>query len=363
MKDRSSYNTPVLIRNLTSILSPQKEVQYDSSKYLATDFGKVAVIYGGTSSERDVSLDSGKGVLNALLSRGVDAHAIDPKNGLMPLVVGGFDSAFLILHGKPGEDGGIQGFLDTLGIPYTGSGVMASALAMDKPRSKLIFREFGLPTPEFGVALTFLEAQTIAQTLTYPLAVKPASEGSSVGVTRVAAPNELLTAFDKAAVYGPVLIEQWLDGKDFFVTILGEQALPSVQVNMAKGFYDYHAKYLSDETEYHCPALISPECEERIREISYRAFKAVGGESWGRVDLVQDKQGKFWLLEVNTQPGMTSHSLVPMAAKAMGLSYEDTVMIVMGHLKEKQLAMASPATTTTKTNETTKLTRQIGDHA
>lgn len=338
MKDRSIYSTPVLIKNLSAILPTQRAVEYDPNKYLPTDFGKVAVIYGGTSSEREISLESGQGVFNALRSRGVDAHLVDPKESLMPLMQGQFDSAFLILHGKPGEDGGIQGFLETLGIPYTGSGVMASGLAMDKPRSKLIFREFGLPTPEFGVALNFEEAEAVAKTLAYPLAVKPASEGSSVGVTRVASPNDLLSAFNKAAAYGPVIIEEWLDGKDFFVTLLGEQALPSVQVQLAKGFYDYQAKYLSEETQYFCPAPISPEEEKTIRDISYGAFKALGCESWGRVDLVQDKQGKFWLLEVNTQPGMTSHSLVPMSAKAVGLSYEDTIMVVMGHLRDKQLA-------------------------
>jgi D-alanine-D-alanine ligase len=340
MRDRSSYSTPVLIKNLSAILPTQQSVQYNPNKYLPADFGKVAVVYGGTSSEREISIESGQGVLKALRSRGVDAHPLDPKDsdGLMPLVRGMFDSVFLILHGKPGEDGGIQGFLDTLGIPYTGSGVMASALAMDKPRSKLIFREFGLPTPEFGVALTYSEAQEVAKTLTYPLAVKPASEGSSIGVTRVGSPNELLAAFDKAVIYGPVIIEEWLDGKDFFVTILGEQALPSIQVEITKGFYDYQAKYLSDETQYFCPAPIGPELEKIAREISYAAFKAVGGESWGRIDLVQDKQGKFWLLEVNTQPGMTSHSLVPMSAKAVGLSYEDIVMVIMGHMRDKQLA-------------------------
>ncbi len=338
MRDRKSYSTPVLIKNLSAILPTQQPGQYDPAKYLPTDFGKVAVVYGGTSSERAISLESGQGVLNALRARGVDAHPVDPKEGLMPLMQGTFDSAFVILHGKPGEDGSMQGFLDTLGIPYTGSGVMASGLAMDKPRSKLIFREFGLPTPEFGVAFTYQEAQEVAKTLAYPLAVKPASEGSSVGVTRVASPTELLVAFDKAVIYGPVIIEEWLDGKDFFVTILGEQALPSVQVQITKGFYDYQAKYLSDETQYFCPAPISPEDEKIIRDISYGAFKALGAESWGRVDLVQDKQGKFWLLEVNTQPGMTSHSLVPMSAKAVGLSYEDTVMVVMGHMRDKQLA-------------------------
>ena len=338
MRDRSSYSTPVLVKKLSAILPIQKIGAYDAFKYSPADFGKVAVVYGGTSSERAVSLESGKGVLKALRSRGVDAHGLDPQQSLMPLAQGLFDSVFLILHGKPGEDGGIQGFLETLGIPYTGSGVMASALAMDKPRSKLIFREFGLPTPEFGVALTFQEAQEIAKTLTYPLAVKPASEGSSVGVSRVPSEEALLAAFDQAAIYGPVIIEEWLDGKDFFVTILGEQALPSVQVQIKKGFYDYQAKYLSDETQYFCPAPISPECEKMIRDISYSAFKSLGGDSWGRVDLVQDKQGKFWLLEVNTQPGMTSHSLVPMSAKAAGLSYEDVIMVIMGHMRDKQQA-------------------------
>lgn len=338
MRDRKAYSTPVLINNLSAILPVQQLEQYNPNKYSPTDFGKVAVIYGGTSSERAISLESGQGVLNALRSCGVDAHFVDPKESLAPLMQGMFDSAFLILHGKPGEDGGIQGFLETLGIPYTGSGVMASALAMDKPRSKLMFREFGLPTPEFGVATTFQEAQDVAKSLTYPLAVKPACEGSSVGVTRVGSSNELLAAFDKAVIYGAVIIEEWLDGKDFFVTILGEQALPSVQVQIAKGFYDYQAKYISDDTQFFCPAPISPESEKQIREISYAAFKAVGGESWGRVDLVQDKHGKFWLLEVNTQPGMTSHSLVPKSANAAGLSYEETVMVIMGHMRDKQLA-------------------------
>jgi D-alanine-D-alanine ligase len=349
MKDRSSYSAPVLIKNLNAILPSQVVASFNPNKYLPTDFGKVAVVYGGTSAEREVSLESGQGVLKALCSRGVDAHPLDPKNGLMPLVQGIFDCVFLILHGKPGEDGGIQGFLDTLGIPYTGSGVMASALAMDKPRSKLIFKEFGLPTPNFGVALTLDEAQAIAQTLNYPLAVKPAAEGSSIGVTRVASSHGLCEAFDKAAIYGAVVIEEWLDGKDFFVTILAEQALPTVQVEVSKGFYDYQAKYQSEETRYFCPAPISPECEKIARELSYSAFKALGGDSWGRVDLVQDKQGKFWLLEVNTQPGMTSHSLVPMSARAAGLSYEDIVMVIMGQMRDKQLIALQ--------------SKQVGDYA
>lgn len=332
------FDEALIVSNLQPIISGTTPSS-SQKNYSPKDFGKVAVLLGGTSSEREVSLESGQGVYQALKSRGVDAHLIDPIDGIIEHFINhSFDSVFIVLHGKPGEDGIFQGFFDVLGIPYTGSGVAASALAMDKARSKLIFEELGIPTLPFGVADTLAQAQSVAKTLNYPLAVKPVGEGSSIGVTRIANEKELPEAFYKAAFYGAVIIEEWKDGKDFFVGVLGGNSLPSVQVSVDTGFYDYQAKYKSNETKYYCPAPISQEQEERVREIAYRAFRAVGGEGWGRVDLVQDQQGQFWVLEVNTIPGMTSHSLFPMAAKAIGLSYEDVVIKILTEMLDKQLA-------------------------
>lgn len=294
------------------------------------DFGKVAVLYGGRSSERAISLQSGENILASLRQQGVDAHGIDPDEHLIEnLLKGKFTRAFIALHGKEGEDGVIQGLLTMLGIPFTGSGVAASALAMDKARAKLVMHGLRVPTPIFSVAKDVQHAKEIALKIGFPVSVKPIAEGSSLGVTRLENLTHLSKAYHHAAQYGGVMIEKWIDGKDFFVTILGNQVLPSVKVQTTSAFYDYSAKYESDATQYLCPAPLSVDKEKELRSLAYRAFSALGCEGWGRVDLVQDNKGKFWVLEVNTIPGMTSHSLVPMSAKAAGLSFDDLVMAIL----------------------------------
>lgn len=293
-------------------------------------FGKVAVLMGGRSAERAVSLQSGQNILDALLRQGIDAHPIDPDQHLAHrLIEGKFDRVFIALHGKEGEDGVVQGLLEMLGLPYTGSGVAASALAMDKPRAKLVMNALGVPTPLFGVAKTLTEATELAQKIALPLSVKPVSEGSSIGVTKVTALSQLPEAYAKAAAYGDVLIEQWIEGKDFFVSIVRDAVLPSVEVRPMGELYDYHAKYESEVTQYLCPAPICESQEKTVRELAYKAFCALGCEGWGRVDLIQDKQQNFWVLEVNTIPGMTSHSLVPMSAKAVGMGFDELVLAIL----------------------------------
>ncbi|MBS0290566.1 MAG: D-alanine--D-alanine ligase [Proteobacteria bacterium] len=302
-------------------------------------FGKVAVLYGGRSAERAISLISGENILNALKQQGVDAYGVDVDQHLIHrLVEEKYDRVFIALHGKEGEDGVIQGLLQVLGLPYTGSGVAASALAMDKARAKLIMNGMDVPTLPFGVAKYVDTALELAETIGFPISVKPVAEGSSIGVTRVSSASEIPAAFDKAAQYGDVLIEKWIDGTDFFVSILGEQVLPSVEVHTPGGFYDYQAKYESHETKYICPSPISEEKEQELRDIAYRAFCALGCTGWGRVDLVQDNHGKFWVLEVNTIPGMTSHSLVPMSAQAVGLSFEALVLNILAATLSSSLA-------------------------
>jgi D-alanine-D-alanine ligase len=293
-------------------------------------FGKVGVLYGGRSSERAVSLQSGENILNSLLQQGVDAHGIDVDQNLAErLIEGKYDRVFVALHGKEGEDGVIQGLLQMLEIPYTGSGVGASALAMDKARAKLVMHGLLIPTPVFGVAKNVDHANEIAQKIGFPISVKPVAEGSSIGVTRVANAAGIAHAFAKAARYGDVIVEKWIDGKDFFVSVVGDKVLPSVEVHTPGGFYDYQAKYESHETQYLCPAPISNEKEHELRDLSYRAFCALGCTGWGRVDLIQDENDKFWVLEVNTIPGMTSHSLVPMSAKAAGTSFDELVLMIL----------------------------------
>ncbi len=300
-------------------------------------FGKVAVLMGGRSAEREVSLDSGRNILEALLAKGIDAHAIDPDETLAErLITGKFTRVFIALHGKEGEDGVVQGLLHMLGLPYTGSKVAASALSMDKARAKLVFDGLGIPTPIFGVARTLEQATELALEIGFPVSVKPVSEGSSIGVTRLSSLENLPEAFAQARAYGEVIIEKWIDGKDFFVSIVGNQVFPSVEVHSPDGFYDYQAKYKSDRTVYHCPAPLSEAKERSLRDIAYRAFCALGCEGWGRVDLMQDTAGKFWVLEVNTIPGMTSHSLVPMSAKAAGISFEDLVVLILSATLETQ---------------------------
>jgi len=295
-----------------------------------SEFGKVAVLFGGTSSEREISLISGQNILAALLRSGVDAHGIDSsENVAQKLIDGKFSRAFVALHGKDGEDGVIQGLLQMLGIPYTGSGVAASALAMDKARAKLVMHGLRIPTPTFGVAKTLAQAQAIVQKMGFPVCVKPVAEGSSIGVTRVTQSSDLNSAFTLAASYGDVIIERWVEGKNLTVAIVDDTVLPSIEIRTISEFYDFNAKYESEETQYICPAPLPMAKERSLRALAYRAFCALGCEGWGRVDFMQDRDGKFWVLEVNTIPGMTSHSLVPMAAKAASMDFDKLVLRIL----------------------------------
>ncbi|MEI7035808.1 D-alanine--D-alanine ligase [Fulvimonas yonginensis] len=298
-------------------------------------FGRVAVVMGGSSAEREVSLDSGRNVLAALRSRGVDAHAIDGIPALLDaLRAGHFARVFNILHGQHGggEDGVLQGALESLNVPYTGSGVLGSALSMDKVRSKRVWMSLGLPTPTFVALPRGADAQTVhaaARQIGFPLIVKPACEGSSVGVTRVFAEADLDRAVELAARYpGDLLMEMLIEGDEMTVGILGRQVLPSIHIVPKGVFYDYNAKYVAEDTQYLCPGLQGA-AEDELRALALAAFDALGCYGWGRVDVMRDRQGRNWLLEVNTAPGMTSHSLVPKAAKAAGLDYEDVCWRVL----------------------------------
>ncbi|WP_374604321.1 D-alanine--D-alanine ligase [Arenimonas sp.] len=289
-------------------------------------FGRVAVLMGGTSAEREVSLASGGNVLEALRARGIDAHAVDGIPALVTaLVEKKFDRVFNILHGNKGggEDGVLQGLCEGLGVPVTGSGVLGSALAMDKIRSKQVWLALGLPTPRYVRLAKGDKVQDAARELGLPVIVKPACEGSSVGITRVFDEAGLDAAVELAARYpGELLVEQLVTGGEYTVGVLGDVALPSIRIVPAGEYYDYHAKYQAEDTQYLCPGL-SGDDEAGIRELALAAFRAVGCRGWGRVDVMRDQAGNSWLLEVNTAPGMTSHSLVPKAAREMGLSFED----------------------------------------
>lgn len=288
-------------------------------------FGRVAVLMGGTSAEREVSLESGRNVLDALRARGIDAHAVDGIPALIEaLAAKKFDRVFNILHGNKGggEDGVLQGLLEALGVPCTGSGVLGTALAMDKIRSKQVWLSLGLPTPRYARLSPGQDVHQAARSLGLPVIVKPACEGSSVGVSRVFNDADLDAAVDLAARYpGELLVEQLIEGQELTVGILGDQALPSIRIVPAGEYYDYHAKYVSDDTQYLCPGL-EGEAEAEIRALAYAAFQAVGCSGWSRVDVMRDKAGRFYLLEVNTAPGMTSHSLVPKAAREIGIDFE-----------------------------------------
>ncbi|STR45803.1 D-alanine--D-alanine ligase [Iodobacter fluviatilis] len=299
-------------------------------------YGKVAVVMGGTSAEREVSLMSGKGVLEALQARGVDAHAFDPATKpLEALKAEGFDRAFLILHGPFGEDGTLQGALEVMGIPYTGCGVLASALGMDKLRSKLIWQALGLPIPAFEILNANSDFAAIEQKLGLPLFVKPACEGSSIGVSKVKNTGELAAAFEEAYKYDKIVIaEQFIGGGEYTAAVLGEQVLSFVKIEPATEFYDYEAKYIRDDTVYRCPAGLSAQLNEQITAYVKQAFWALGGRGWARIDFLMDEAGKPYLLEANTAPGMTSHSLFPMAAREAGLSYEDLVLQVLNSTLE-----------------------------
>jgi D-alanine-D-alanine ligase len=293
-------------------------------------FGKVAVLMGGTSAEREISLLSGKAVLAALLERGVDAHAFDPAmNSIWNIRQEGFDRAFIILHGRHGEDGTVQGALELMGVPYTGSGVMASALAMDKWRTKLVWQAAGVPTPKYRI-LTPTDLQVVLAELGLPLIVKPAREGSSIGVTKVNSPAEIGPAFDLAYRLDPLVIaEEFVVGQELTAAILDDVALPLVRIEAPEGKYDYENKYFTDEVRYHCPAGVPADVEAEIGRAVLRAFQVLGCRSWGRGDVILRPDGSFTLLEMNTAPGMTGHSLVPMAAKAAGIGFADLVLRVL----------------------------------
>ena len=294
-----------------------------------SDFGKVAVLLGGTSAEREVSLMSGGGVLAALQARGVDAQAFDPAERTFG-ELSAFDRVFVALHGRGGEDGTIQGVLELIGVPYTGSGVMASALGMDKWRTKLLWRAAGLPIPEFVLLGEDSDFAAVERELGLPLFVKPACEGSSIGVVKVRAPGELAAAYREAAKYDRlVLAEKAVLGGEYTCAIVGDTALPVVKIEPATEFYDYEAKYLRDDTQYRCPCDFTPEREAELRAMALEGFRVLGCRGWARIDFLMDEDGRAYLLEANTSPGMTSHSLVPMAARAAGMSYEDLVVRVL----------------------------------
>lgn len=296
---------------------------------------KVAVLLGGTSAEREVSLKSGAAVLAGLREAGVDAHPIDPKSyAVTQLKADGYNKVFIALHGRGGEDGTLQGVLEFLNLPYTGSGVMASALTMDKLRTKLLWQGSNLAVSPYIALnrdqLAQFNAEAVIQRLGLPLIVKPSNEGSSVGMSKVNAAEELLPALQEAFKHDTcVLVEKWLSGPEFTVAILGDEVLPSIRIQPAGVFYDYQAKYLSDETEYFCPSGLSDEQEAQIRALALSAYQAVGCQGWGRVDVMMDSDGQFYLLEVNTAPGMTTHSLVPMAARQSGLSFSQLVVKIL----------------------------------
>ncbi|MBS0381807.1 MAG: D-alanine--D-alanine ligase [Proteobacteria bacterium] len=292
----------------------------------ARDFGRVAVVMGGSSAEREVSLMSGKGVLDALKGRGVDAHAIDGIPALLDAVrAGHFARVFNILHGQHGggEDGVLQGALESLHIPYTGSGVLGSALSMDKVRSKWVWGTLGLPTPAFIPLPRGADVHAAARAVGFPLIVKPASEGSSVGVSRVFDEKNLDDAVALAHRYpGDLLVEKLIEGDELTVSILGREVLPSIRIVPKGEYYDYNAKYIAEDTQYICPGLEGT-AEAGLRALALRAFDALACSGWGRVDVMRDRQGRNWLLEVNTAPGMTSHSLVPKAAAQAGIDYAE----------------------------------------
>lgn len=297
----------------------------------ASQFGKVAVLMGGTSAEREISLLSGQAVLKALQERGVDAHAVDvDENTEAVLREGGFDRAFVILHGRGGEDGTMQKLLEAIELPYTGSGVRASALAMDKLKTKQVWMEHGLPTPEFCVLDSDESCQMAIQNLGLPLIIKPVLEGSSIGMSKVETEEEMLPAWAKArACGGTVIAERWIEGREYTAAVLDEQVLPMIRLETPHRFYDFDAKYEADDTQYICPCGLPEAQEAEYAALVKQAFDAVNACGWGRVDFMVDKAGKLWLIEVNTVPGMTSHSLVPMAAKQAGIGFEELVLRIL----------------------------------
>ncbi len=294
-------------------------------------FGKVAVLFGGRSAEREVSLKSGAAVLAALQRSGVDGHAFDPaQRDLHNLLDERFDRVFIALHGRYGEDGTVQGALELMGIPYTGSGVMASSIAMDKWRTKMIWQAAGLPIPDFMLLNEHSDWDAVVQRLGLPLFVKPANEGSSVGISKVKQVSELKAAYEEAAKHDKLVIaERFIGGGEYTAAILNGRALPVIKIEPANEFYDYEAKYLRDDTRYLCPCGLSAEQEAEMQALAQQGFAVIGGQGWGRVDFLRGTDGSAYLLEVNTSPGMTDHSLAPMAAREAGISFEQLVVQVL----------------------------------
>ena len=295
------------------------------------EFGKVAVLLGGTSAEREVSLNSGNAVLEALRRKGVDAHGVDIRGprDVVGLFEQGFDRAFIVLHGRGGEDGQMQGALQMLRIPYTGSGVMGSAIAMDKYRSKLVWKGLGMPTPPFQVLREKADLERAAA-LGFPLMIKPAHEGSSVGMSKVDDAGQLDAAWKEAREYdGLVIAERWITGSEYTAAVLDGEPLPLIRLETPHEFYDYDAKYRAGDTGYHIPCGLDAQQEREAQRIALEACEALGVSGWGRVDMMMDASGNFWLIEVNTVPGMTDHSLVPMAAKATGIDFDELVYRIL----------------------------------
>ena len=298
---------------------------------MANALGKVAVLMGGPSAEREVSLMSGKGILAALREKGVDAYAFDPaERELFDLKREKFDRVFIALHGRFGEDGTVQGALEVMGIPYTGSGVMGSALAMDKWRTKLVWLAAGIPTPRFAMVKRTSDWDKVAETLGLPLIMKPVREGSTIGLTKVERAADLPAAYDLAAKYDDLVIaEEFIAGQELTASVLGDIALPLIRIEAPQGNYDYQAKYFTDDTRYHCPSGIRAEVEDEIRKLTLKSFRVLGCRGWGRADVMLRPDGVFSFLEMNTSPGMTSHSLVPMAAKATGMPYPELCVRIL----------------------------------
>ena len=295
-------------------------------------YGRVAVLMGGNSAEREISLHSGNAVLEALRSAGVDARDLDPagKDFVRELGEGRFDRVFIALHGRGGEDGVIQGMLDVLGLPYTGSGVLGSALAMDKLRTKQVWQSAGIPTPAFTLLSSKAGAVAARNELHYPLIVKPPHEGSSIGISKVDAADDLPGAWEQAAQYDPVvLVEQWIDGVEYTAGILGDDVLPLIRLETPNVFYDFAAKYEMDTTRYLIPCGLAADREAELQSLSSAAYRAVGASGWGRVDFMLDSAAQPWFIEVNTVPGLTDHSLVPMAAKASGMDFSELVCRIL----------------------------------
>ena len=296
------------------------------------DIGKTAVLMGGRSAEREISLMSGANVLEGLRRRGIDAHAFDPaERSVFELKAEGFQCAFIALHGRYGEDGTVQGALELMEIPYTGSGVMASALCMDKLRTKLVWLGCEVPTPQHQVLTAESDWTAVAARLGLPLIVKPAHEGSTLGLSKVESVEKIEAAFDAAARYDSlVLAEEFIAGTELTVGFLDTAALPIVRIEAPHGNYDYQNKYFSDETKYHCPCGLPPAQEQELQTLTMRAVSVLGCSGWGRADLILREDGKPFLLEVNTSPGMTAHSLVPMAARAAGIDFDELVVRIVG---------------------------------